>query len=101
MACGHSGRHAVRAIKPHRAVFIGDSVSDVEVSRAVGVPCIGYTKTPRQGDELRKAGAAAITADIALLGGPHMVAWPRVRVNRRAERRRNRGASERCGTIRV
>jgi phosphoglycolate phosphatase len=36
-----------------RAVFIGDSVSDVEVSRAVGVPCIGYAKTPLRGDELR------------------------------------------------
>jgi phosphoglycolate phosphatase len=27
--------------EPNRAVFVGDSVSDVEVSRAVGVPCIG------------------------------------------------------------
>ncbi|MFD7308243.1 HAD family hydrolase [Promicromonospora sp. NPDC059942] len=27
--------------EPRRAIFVGDSVSDVEVSRAVGVPCIG------------------------------------------------------------
>lgn len=53
--------------EPSRAVFIGDSVSDVEVSRAVGVPCIGYAKTPRRGEELRNAGADAVTADIAEL----------------------------------
>ena len=48
-------------VEPHRATFIGDSVSDVAVSRAVGVPCIGYAKTPPRGDELREAGADAIT----------------------------------------
>lgn len=52
-------------IEPSRAVFIGDSVSDVEVSRAVGVPCIGYAKTPRRGDELRASGADAVTADMS------------------------------------
>ncbi|MEV0894637.1 HAD family hydrolase [Promicromonospora sp. NPDC050262] len=54
--------------EPNRAVFIGDSVSDVEVSRAVGMPCIGYAKTPRRGDELREAGADAVTADVAEIG---------------------------------
>jgi phosphoglycolate phosphatase len=54
-------------IEPHQAVFVGDSVSDVEVSRAVGVPFIGYAKSPHRGDELREAGADAVTADIAEL----------------------------------
>lgn len=53
--------------EPLHAVFIGDSVSDVEVSRAVDMPCIGYAKTPRRGEELRAAGADAITANMAEL----------------------------------
>lgn len=50
----HAVDEALRLLRtaPNRAVFIGDSVSDVEVSRAVGVPCIGYAKTQRRGDEL-------------------------------------------------
>lgn len=56
-------------VQAGRVVFIGDSVSDVEVSRAVGVPCIGYAKTQRRGDELQAAGADAVTADMAELGG--------------------------------
>lgn len=52
-------------IEPGHAVFIGDSVSDVEVSQAARVPCIGYAKTPRRGAELREAGAGAVAADIA------------------------------------
>lgn len=49
-------------VRPDRAVFIGDSVSDVDVARAAGVPCIGYAKTPRRGDELQEAGADAVVA---------------------------------------
>lgn len=66
----HTVDEALRllSIEPERAVFVGDSVSDVEVSRAVGMPCIGYAKTPRRGDELLGAGAHAVTADIAELG---------------------------------
>jgi phosphoglycolate phosphatase len=65
-------------VEPRRAVFIGDSVSDVEVSRAAGVPCIGYAKTPRRGEELREAGADAVTADIASLSLPDsLTAHPR------------------------
>jgi HAD superfamily hydrolase (TIGR01549 family) len=65
----HTVHEALRllGVGPDHAVFIGDSVSDVEVSRAAGVPCIGYAKTPHRGDELREAGADAITADIARL----------------------------------
>ncbi|WP_129782884.1 HAD family hydrolase [Promicromonospora panici] len=65
----HTVNEALRSlrIEANRAVFVGDSLSDVEVSRAAGVPCIGYAKTPRRGDELREAGADAVTADIAEL----------------------------------
>ncbi|MEU4387661.1 HAD family hydrolase [Promicromonospora sp. NPDC023805] len=65
----HTVEEALRLlrIEPRRAAFIGDSVSDVEVSLAVGVPCIGYAKTPRRGDELQAAGADAVTADMGQL----------------------------------
>lgn len=65
----HTVHEALRVlrIEPDRAVFIGDSVSDVEVSRAVGVPCIGYAKTPRRGEELWEARADAVTSEMAEL----------------------------------
>lgn len=65
----HTVDEALRLLRieaPH-AVFIGDSVSDVEVSRAVGVPCIGYAKTAQRGLELRAAGADAVVAGMAEL----------------------------------
>lgn len=52
-------------VDAEQAVFIGDSVSDVEVSQRVGIPCIGYAKTPRRGTELRVAGAEAVTDDMS------------------------------------
>jgi phosphoglycolate phosphatase len=65
----HTVDAALRILRvdPQRAVFIGDSVSDVEVSCAAGVPCIGYAKTPRRGDELWEAGAAAVISGMAEL----------------------------------
>lgn len=51
--------------EPSHAVFVGDSAIDVEVARAAGVPCIGYAKTPARGEELRTAGADAVTGQIA------------------------------------
>jgi HAD superfamily hydrolase (TIGR01509 family) len=51
----------ITATNPAATVLIGDSVSDVEVARAVGVRSIGYAKNPRRGAELREAGADAIT----------------------------------------
>lgn len=66
----HTMDEALRLLRVQasQAVFIGDSVSDVEVSLAVRVPCIGYAKTPRRGEELKSAGADAVTADMAELG---------------------------------
>ncbi|GAA4692136.1 phosphoglycolate phosphatase [Promicromonospora umidemergens] len=49
------------------AVFIGDSVSDIEVARATGVRSIGYAKTVQRGTELRDAGADAVIDHMARL----------------------------------
>jgi phosphoglycolate phosphatase len=45
----------------HRCVLLGDSITDVQVSRTTGIRCIGYAKTPARGHELHLAGADAIT----------------------------------------
>jgi phosphoglycolate phosphatase-like HAD superfamily hydrolase len=51
------------------AVLIGDSVSDIEVARAVGVHSIGYAKTQRRGIQLYEAGADAVVDSMADLVG--------------------------------
>ena len=48
-------------------VLIGDSVTDIEVSRRAGLRSIGYAKTPLRGDELAAAGADAMIDDMAAL----------------------------------
>lgn len=50
-------RHADR---PDRYAFVGDSLTDIVVSRATGVHAIGYAKTSRRERELREAGAAVV-----------------------------------------
>jgi HAD superfamily hydrolase (TIGR01509 family) len=50
-------------------VLIGDSVSDIEVARTVGVHSIGYAKTQRRGIELHEAGADAVVDSMADLVG--------------------------------
>jgi phosphoglycolate phosphatase len=47
------------------AVLIGDSVSDVQVSRAARLPVVGFAKNPRRGEELAAAGADAVTKSIS------------------------------------
>jgi phosphoglycolate phosphatase len=47
------------------ALLIGDSVSDIEVAQTTGIRSIGYAKSQRRGDELRKAGADALTSSMA------------------------------------
>lgn len=65
----HPVEAALRAARStaQDAVMIGDSVSDIVVARAVGVPSIGYAKTPHRGSELSAAGATAITDQMATL----------------------------------
>ena len=45
------------ATQPAFAVMVGDSVTDIQVSRDTGIRSIGYAKTPTRGDELSDAGA--------------------------------------------
>jgi HAD superfamily hydrolase (TIGR01509 family) len=49
---------------PGRCVFVGDSITDVQVSRRTGVACIGYAKTPQRGRELQDAGADALVSSM-------------------------------------
>jgi phosphoglycolate phosphatase len=55
--------HALAAVNEaaERCVFVGDSVSDIEVSRRTGLRSLGYAKTSLRGEELAAAGADAIT----------------------------------------
>lgn len=48
-------------------VLVGDSVTDIEVSRRTGVRSIGYAKNPRRGDELGQAGADALIDSMSAL----------------------------------
>lgn len=48
-------------------VMVGDTVSDVQASRAAGVPVIGYAKTPARGEALADAGAAAVVDSMRTL----------------------------------
>jgi HAD superfamily hydrolase (TIGR01549 family) len=56
MALKHGG--------PAGAVYIGDSVSDVEAGRAAGVTVIGYANKPGKDTTLTHAGADAIVHDM-------------------------------------
>ena len=47
-------------VRPEEAVFIGDTVWDVQACRKAGVPCIGLLSGGISGDELSAAGAAQI-----------------------------------------
>lgn len=49
-------------LEPSKAVFIGDSVSDVQAATAAGVRILGLAKNPRRGQELIDAGAAAVAS---------------------------------------
>ena len=53
--------------QPQSCVMIGDSVTDIEVSRAADVRSIGYAKTPERGTELQRAGADAVITDMTAL----------------------------------
>ncbi|WP_158373353.1 HAD family hydrolase [Cellulosimicrobium cellulans] len=50
-----------------RAVFVGDSVWDVEAAVRAGVPCIGVLSGGTSEAELRDAGATAVVEDVAAL----------------------------------
>lgn len=54
--------HAVRALgmSPDRTVLVGDSLSDIEGSRAAGVQSIGYANRPAKAATFRQAGANVV-----------------------------------------
>jgi len=52
---------------PAAAVFVGDSVSDVQAGRAARVPVIGYANKPGKAGRLRAAGAHAVVEGIDLI----------------------------------
>ena len=45
---------------PERAVFVGDSVSDIVAGHAAGIQVIGLGKTPERADQLADSGADAL-----------------------------------------
>lgn len=53
--------------EPRRAVFVGDTVWDVESCRAAGVRCVGLLTGGFSAAELREAGAVAVYRDPAEL----------------------------------
>jgi HAD superfamily hydrolase (TIGR01509 family) len=52
---------------PHAAVFVGDSVWDVQAAARLDIPCIGLACGGTSADELTKAGAVAVYDDPAAL----------------------------------
>jgi HAD superfamily hydrolase (TIGR01509 family) len=47
-------------VEPDRAVFVGDSTTDIEAGHAEGVPTIGYANKPGKRERLTDAGADAV-----------------------------------------
>jgi HAD superfamily hydrolase (TIGR01509 family) len=54
-------------VDPRRAVFVGDSVWDVQAAAKLDIPCIGLTCGGTSADELSEAGAVATYEDPAAL----------------------------------
>ena len=54
-------------VDPHRAVFVGDAVWDVQAAAKLDIPCIGLTCGGTSAAELTEAGAVATYADPAAL----------------------------------
>jgi phosphoglycolate phosphatase-like HAD superfamily hydrolase len=52
-------------VAPERAVFVGDTVWDVQACQRAGVPCIGLRSGGISTAELLDAGAAAVFAGSA------------------------------------
>ncbi len=53
--------------EPNRAVFVGDSISDVVAAAAADVACIGLANKPGKDDNLRRAGCGAVIASMSEL----------------------------------
>ncbi|MEU8607134.1 HAD-IA family hydrolase [Actinoplanes sp. NPDC048791] len=53
--------------QPAEAVFVGDSVTDVEAGRAAGTPTVGYANKPGKRQRLTNAGADTVIDAMQLL----------------------------------
>jgi HAD superfamily hydrolase (TIGR01509 family) len=54
-------------VTAERAVFVGDSVTDVEAATAARVPCVGYANKPGKAERLAGAGAVALVYSMSEL----------------------------------
>jgi beta-phosphoglucomutase-like phosphatase (HAD superfamily) len=52
-------------VAPGACVLVGDSATDVEASRAGGIPSIGYANKPGKAERLARAGADVIVTSMA------------------------------------
>lgn len=69
---------ALREADAPTAVFVGDSISDVQAGTAARVPVIGYANKPGKHERLRNAGAQAITDSMAALADAMLSEAPTV-----------------------
>ena len=74
--------HAVRALglSPDRTVLVGDSLSDIEGSRAAGVRTIGYANRPAKAEVFRQARADVVIDSMGAIASvliERAADWPR------------------------
>lgn len=62
---------AAVGVEPNAAVFVGDSISDVEAGRGAGVDVVGFANKPGKYERLRLAGARAIITNMTALTAHH------------------------------
>ncbi|WP_035306010.1 HAD family hydrolase [Actinokineospora inagensis] len=51
-------------VQAGKAVFVGDSITDLEVAAAVGTPCLAYANKPGKREAFEAAGAAVVFTDM-------------------------------------
>lgn len=55
------------AVPPSRCTLVGDSVTDIQASRAAGAMAIGYANKPEKADRFVAAGVDLVVTKISLL----------------------------------
>lgn len=63
----HLADSAIRelGVASRTVLFIGDSLTDLQTARNAGMPFVGYGKTPKRAEELRKHGAELVVEHMA------------------------------------
>lgn len=54
-------------VGPGDCLMVGDSVTDIEVAKAVGAPVVGYANRPGKAESFRLLGSDIVTTDMAEL----------------------------------